>query len=150
MNSLWGNFDGANDFKIPKAILEEQALYIAKMTKNKLYCEVLEEQSIDDYYEEDYFRFKLVIKSEFLRNYEFTVLTIKHKILQYPLNILIPEEIVSDIKKEKDVGQLWNGNGGFEHHLTASDDQEFIKLLRLILSSENLMRIVKTLYQMAK
>lgn len=48
MENLWGNLNDVDDFKVAKSILDEQALFIAKMTKNTLYAEVLIDNSYKD------------------------------------------------------------------------------------------------------
>lgn len=152
MENLWGNLNDADDFKVAKSILDEQALFIAKMTKNTLYSEVL----IDNTYKDEIsdtddkkFYYKLVIRSEFLNHYEFKVLTIKHDLLQYPLEIILPKEIAEDLRETPDVSDKLTYTSLVEYCLVANNEQEFIDYLRHILKSKNLMQIIKALYKMS-
>lgn len=150
MDNMWGNFDTSEEMKIPKKILEDQALYISKMTNNKLYGEVIERDTILFDFEEDdddIFIYELVIKSDFIRNYKFEVLSIQNKILQYPLEITVPNEIMVELLT-KNTDKYISEN--FENTFNANNEEEFLSLLGLILGSDNLTKIIKTLYQMTK
>lgn len=152
MGNLWGNLNDADDFKVAKSILDEQALYIAKMTKNTLYAEVLIDNTYKDEIldtDEKKFYYKLVIRSEYLNHYEFKVLTIKHDLLQYPLEIFLPKEIGEDLSENPDVSDKLTYSGMIDYCLVAKNEQEFIGYLGHILKSKNLMQIIKALYKMS-
>lgn len=152
MDNLWGNLDDVKDFKIAKSILDEQALYIAKMTKQTLYAEVLIDNSYNDEIlssDDKNFYYKLVIKSEYLNKYEFKVLSIKHNLLQYPLEVFIPSDIAEDLKEIQEMKDRLNKSPYLETTLVAKNENEFILYLGHILKSKNLMQVIKALYKMS-
>lgn len=152
MESLWGDFNNAEGFKVAKSILEEQAVHISKMTKRTLYAEVLVDNSYKDEIldnDDKNFYYKLVIKSEYLNKYEFKVLTIKHGLLQYPLEIFLPKDIVEDLKQISEIEDKLTTNIYIETSLEAKNESEFIQYLGYILKSNNLMKIIKALYNMS-
>lgn len=153
MENLWGNLDDVKDFKIAKTILEEQALYVAKMTKQTLYAEVFVDNSYKDEIlssDDKNFYYKLVLKSEYLNKYEFRVLTIKHNLLQYPLEIIIPTDIAQDLKSVSEVSEKLGYNASFENSLEAKNEDEFIFYLGHILKSKYLIQVIKALYKMSE
>lgn len=122
------------------------------MTKSALYIEVLPDNSYnDELLGEDTkkFVYKLVIKSDYLNRYEFKVLAISHGILQYPLEIFLPDEIASDLSKNPDIEKKLAYNAIVENSLVAKNEEEFIEYLGHILKTNNLLQIIKTLHHMS-
>lgn len=153
MKNLWGNLDEVEDFKIAKSILENQASYISQMTKKTLYAEVLIDNSYNDEILDDptdkNFYYKLVIKSDYLNKYQFKVLSIKHNLFQYPLEIFLPSDIAEDLKGIEDIKDKLIYTSFLENSIVAKDESEFIFYLSHILKSKNLMKVIKALYKMS-
>ncbi|WP_340398829.1 hypothetical protein [Paenibacillus sp. FSL H8-0079] len=140
MTSLWGDFGNLDSYVTPKSLLDEQAKHLTILTKGRLYgeVEVINQEDLSD--NNNNFTFELQIKSEFLPNYQFTILDISHNIIPYPLELRIEGNIWEE---------LGYGPSNYGYYQIDHED-EFKKELEKILSSNAVKNVVKALYNMTK
>lgn len=139
MNNLWNLKD--IDKKVansPNLILEEQAKYFEKATKNVLYARVTntrlknqEKMEVEDYKLATNFS----IVSSILDNYTYTLFTVySNPESNYPVAIAVND----------------NNKDYIEFDYECNNEKEFIDALSKILSSEKTTEIVQVLYSKSK
>lgn len=143
MENLWGNIEKMDDdILFPKEILEEQSDILPNLTEGKLYGEVVDYtndvwEELDEVKETE-FCYRLFIRSRFMENYRFGVLTIFHNIDMYPVYIKADTSIHLELTNKKN---------GF---LQANSEKEFKKTLASILQSEKVNVVIKSLLRLSK
>ena len=130
MESLWPELFNEQDIKTPKEILEIQAKFLPKLTKDLVYAEIIEANSINSLFNGYDFVYKLNVKGKFLDNYKFTILTFGHNVTLYPVKLHLDKDISREVQQEQTLATLENQG-------------EFISLLKSIFNSEK-MKIVIT------
>lgn len=147
VKSLWGEF---NDLKIntPKEILEQQAKYLPKLTRDILYAEVKDLQDLelfdtfeylldDDANEFNGFAYKFLLKSTFMDKYQFEVLRLHHGIDIYPVYI----HVDADTKKEINLTS---------RYMEVTSEEEFINFLSKVLKSDRIRNVIGAIIKLSK
>lgn len=144
--NLWGITIDKPEFNNPKKIIEEQASFLSRITKDKVLAKVNEiNLDVLNYSDWDHFPFKYEFKilGTFLDTYQFKVFIIAFDIPYYPLNIYID----TDIRRE--LGLTKNINA-FQDAIRINNEQELKDYLKAILSSDKINVVVSTLVNMQK
>lgn len=117
--NMWGDFKDVEKIKTPAVYLREQADILSKNTNSVLMGEVTSEVSPSGR-----FRVELDIMVPTLNNYRYTVVTIRHGLKIYPINITDnTNSLVFECK----------------------DEEQFLSKLEPILSSPGIKRVISTL-----
>lgn len=119
--NLWGELPKNVEVRTPYLILKEQASILTQMTKGLLIGEVDRRPSID----QNFFLVRLRIKVPSLNSYTYSVVEVKYSPKIYPLKIM-------DLT-------------GSEQEIECFSEQEFESVLRKILSSSPVKRVISTL-----
>lgn len=117
---LWGDLPKVEKLRTPLVILKEQAELISDKTEGLLVGEISQQQQSADAFQ---YLFKLIAPT--LNNYSYSVLSIKHNIGFYPLNIL-----------DMQGGERW---------LVCSDENDYKEHLRIIFTAEKTQAVVSKL-----
>jgi len=80
--NLWGDLSALEAVRSPKGVLQEQASALTEATKRLLVGVVSEREEYGGY-----FGYDLDVKVPTLNNYVYTVLTIRHSVDLYPVEI---------------------------------------------------------------
>lgn len=139
--NYWGDFK-IEDLKTPKEILKAQGEVLSKLTKDVVYGDV-EDLEFGERYDygiedEEIFAYKFVIKSKFLEKYKFTMFDVIHDISLFPAKISLDEQITRDLGLQT--------NGKF---IIVKSEDEFIKKLKLILTSKRTRFILNALIKLS-
>jgi hypothetical protein len=143
MKNLWPSKFEPNTQRAPKAILEEQAGFLVKVTGGIVSAEVSPINQIDafSYGLANDFVYRFDIVGSFIDNYKFTVLRISHDIALYPVKVLIDENIGSELQGTKSLL-------GFQRTSNSPDD--FESLLEQVFQSERMKSIVGSIISLSK
>ena len=141
MENYWPKIDLEESALFPKEILEEQARFLPEVTHGKLFGEVVDYSmqiydEIDEYRDSE-FCYRFLLKSKFMPNYQFAILTIFHNIEMYPVEIKVDETI----KK-----QLTESKRGF---IKVDNEEEFKHELQRILQSEKIKTVMSALIRLS-
>lgn len=121
--SLWGELPEVEAIRLPVIILREQAVKLTELTNGLLRGEVPTSKTHEG------LRHHLLIVAPSLDNYSFTVLTITHGIIVYPV-------LVYDAANGK--------------HYKCNIEDEFVKVVSEILSSDSTRETLKALLAQSK
>lgn len=148
--NLWGDLEGLDlQFKTPKELLEDQAKFLPKLTKDLLYAEVKEleiselydtfDYVLDDAEEDsdDGFAYKFLLKSRFMDTYKFELLRLHHTIGIYPVKLYLDDEIHKEL----------NLTGIFKD---IESEKDFIEFLTKVLQSKRVKRVIGALMKLSK
>jgi len=130
LESLWPELFNEQDIKTPTEILEIQAKFLPKLTKDMVYAEIVQPNEVHSAFINYDFLFRLNLKGKFLENYRFTVLTFAHNISFYPVKIQLDKDISVEC-------------GMTENRFDLKNEYEFISFLKDVFNSQK-MRIVIT------
>ncbi|MBS5969511.1 MAG: hypothetical protein KIB11_10385 [Clostridium perfringens] len=153
MAEYWGDYQ-VKEIELPNSILKEAASELETITKKYVYADIqeLKPELINEWGERidsQKFNFGFFIKSKYMDNYSFKVFSIHHDIVFYPLNIkldpLIEEEIEFDIQPYRFFSAETS-----ENVIVADSEEDFSKLIKMILSSSKIREIVNILYSYSK
>lgn len=162
-DNLWGDFN-IEKIETPKSILEQQGDFLTKGTKRKIYGCV---NSIEDanlkksMYVNDkkQFNYEFNLKSDYIPDYSYKLLSIHHDIEIYPLFIELPESIYKEVevnmmftadccsseqyKKDHNTVVIRNNT------IVVDTIDGFKAVLKLILQSEKVKNILVSLISLA-
>lgn len=150
MSDFWGDFT-PKVIQTPSAILNEIANELSAITNKFVYVEVsqFKENIYDEYgfiIEGHKFSFKFTIKSKYMENYSFNAFSIHHDIISYPVIIKIDPAIGNSISEK--IRSFYNPN--VEGELIVESEDDFKKLMKIILQSNKLREIINILYSISK
>lgn len=106
MDNLWGIKIGNEKFKSPKFIFEEQSKFLAQMTNNIIYLDVstykinvlaIKLDFLQDNKPSSTVNYQVNVRSKTLEDYGFNILTYKHDISLYPVEISLNPDIYLEI-----------------------------------------------------
>lgn len=142
MENYWPEIDLEESGLSPKEILEEQANFLPKTTNGKLFGEVVDYSSniydgLDEYKETD-FCYRFLLKSKFMSNYQFAILTIFHNIEMYPVEIKADDAIMKEL------------TGSIRGFISARNEEELKLHLKQILNSEKIKAVMSSLIKLSK
>ncbi len=123
-NNMWGGLEDVETVRTPTAILRGQAEMLGKVTNKLLEGEVDVRTTGASLF---YVDLNVIVPN--LENYSYTVLTVKHSILIYPL------EIVKTVDGED---------------YECDNEEEFLRDLGTILSSKEMRGVISALLSQAK
>jgi hypothetical protein len=156
MENLWGEFNIEN-ISTPKSILDEQAKYLPKMTKNSVYAVVTYEEKMNIKETEEKklkdFNYTFYIKSKYIDTYSYRAFSIHHNIDIYPLNMKIDRSLKSDISDKLAKENIVN-EGLLailpDDYIEIMDEEVFKKTIGIILSSQKMKYIISSLVSLSK
>lgn len=124
--NLWPDFD-TEEIKGPKAILIEQAKYLAEKTNGLLSADVVTNRF------KGKFTHTLCIIAPLLDNYRYGLFSVEHEALYYPATVSwdVPSE-------DRRLGKIVN------------DSEELIERLRVIFNSPDTVKIISSLLSQSK
>lgn len=155
MASLWGE----KKFKeviTPKELLDEQADELEVFSEHYLYGEVEKYPNVNlnifDINCEREFNFAFMIKSKYIEEYSYKLLSIHYNLALYPSYIMIDSDILDSIEDElKNKGLfLGDGSGYPIDSLIIKNKDDMINALTCILQSSVITNILSTLISIAK
>ncbi|MBU2620833.1 MAG: hypothetical protein KKD92_00755 [Proteobacteria bacterium] len=137
MKNLWPEEFKPKEIKPAKAIIDEQAKLLPKITGDMVYAQVKKLRPIEanqlDHQNDFSYSFYLVAK--FLQGYSFKVLVFSHPITMYPVKITLDELIADEIQSNRE----------FE----IKDENEFISILGKVLTSDRIMDVVGSIIRLS-
>ncbi|MDX2301737.1 MAG: hypothetical protein NW226_03005 [Microscillaceae bacterium] len=126
IENLWSDAISLEEKVVtPVTILKQQASYLAKITQNVVHADV---NLIEDFYRLSYgfgpskFVYGFILVAPTLNNYQYKLFTIIHDIVPYPIELFF-----------------------FDEKYTLQDEDDFIEILRYILSDERTIKVVRSL-----
>lgn len=135
--NLWPSSIDLNDKIVtPKQILDDQALFVSKLTSDVLFAELKELSKILDSIMEDFY-YGFFIKSRFMDDYSYRVFTIAYNISMYPLYISLDSDIANELQLDLISYEIKN-------------EKELLENLKKIFSSNKLQMVLKNLYKMSR
>ncbi|MBB6447598.1 hypothetical protein [Bacillus benzoevorans] len=140
MKNLWPTSFDEQEAQSPKEILEQQAKFLPTITEEMVFAvlEQIEENLFDSYLyglKGDFF-YQFLLKSTFLPNYQFRVMTLIHDIAIYPIYLKLEDEIGKELKLEKSV--------------KLNDEEEFINFIEILFNSERIKKVIGAMIKLAK
>jgi len=151
--NLWGELEGIDlQINTPKEILQDQAKFLPKLTKDLLYAEIKELEDKELYNSFDYvldevdeddtnpelgFAYKFLLKSRFMDTYRFELFRLHHGIGIYPVMIRL----------DKDIHQELQLPGTYEEIYS---EEAFVKFLSEVLQSTRVKRVIVALMKLSK
>ncbi len=159
MKNLWKKSFVAEDrVDTAKNIIQEQCNYLRNSTEGKIVAKVVEYDGVIESYlampqresaakvidiqtklgekDQEGFSFEFFITSTATPNYKYRVMFVKYGISLYPVHITLDESIASEI--------------GSDEYIFCDTQEEFEKVLELILNSSKLEKIINNLLAIAK
>ncbi|MBU5256839.1 hypothetical protein [Tissierella praeacuta] len=151
MNNLWGDFSEIETLSTPQKILNEQASYLNSATKNQVLATLVKSDPVPVFMEErnSDFKFDFILTSPRIRGYKYKVFKLFHDVQIYPLYIKVEESIVEEIGESliEITRNDSNDNDFCEYEIL--DEETFLNVLRMILSSKTIMRVITSLISLA-
>lgn len=156
MDSLWGNLDLKIIDKSPKMILQEQLNHLKNITDGMVEGELIQKscrEVIDPKTGEKSgfnFLYTFNLKSKYIKNFRYHILTIGYGVTMYPVYLLINMDFALKLK-ESIAKEFPNmdalDESDFEEHgeIFMEDETEYIKLLSIILKSKEVMGIISNI-----
>jgi len=143
MDNLWEFKLTPEEIVSPKTILDEQSKYLMEITKDIVFVNIDEYKprkknnllnSIYDVNDEeiDFFYYRFVLRSKFKKDYGFRMFSIKYSISMYPVEIInLDTDILTEINcQSKQI---------------AKSEDEFKKIIKKILNSSKVIKVIKVL-----
>ncbi|MDT8715453.1 hypothetical protein IAI10_02120 [Clostridium sp. 19966] len=162
MNNLWGSFK-KEDFLMPNKILEKQAEYLPNLTDDYVYAfverntkkeDVINKKStfedINSFNRESIkFVYDFYIKGKYLKNYSYLLLEIRHELGPYPLDVELDGSMIEEISIK--LGQINPGWVflGQKRILSIDNEEEFIKVLEVILTSKRTKSVISAIINLS-
>lgn len=145
MKDLWPEDLLNSNIKAPVSILEEQASFLGRRTKNLVEAEIKLPSQRWEFYN---FQFYFYIIAPTLANYRYKLFSIAYDLSMYPVHIFLEdEEIKKEVKKE--LGEKYvsaKTEGAFEEeYVSAKTEEEFIKILEIIFNSNRTKEIIRAI-----
>ncbi len=117
--NLWGDLGEIKRIQTPKSVLQEQADYLNQATSGVIRAE------IDDRTQGELLQFDLSLVAPALNNYRYTLLSVRHYVLPYPLEIL-----------DQTGPGLW---------IECDNEEDFMDVLKDVLGGERGQQVVSSL-----
>ncbi|OGR10648.1 MAG: hypothetical protein A2097_05985 [Desulfobacula sp. GWF2_41_7] len=137
MKNLWPEDFKAKELKSVKAVLEEQAKLLPKITGDMVYAKIIGMGRLEsmqrDHVNDFSYSFNLIAK--FLKGYSFKVLDFSYPVTMYPVKITLDELIAEEMQCES----------VFE----VNNENEFIAILGGILNSNRIKDIVGSIIKLS-
>ena len=141
MVDLWPEIITTEKIKAPVAILREQASLLGQKTKNLVTAEVEKPRKYNERFN---YSFELVAPT--LDNYHYRLFTVEHDISLYPLHLYIDQDIAEELKNQTSLDFDEEGTP----FVSAENEDELMKQLRIVFSSKRTMHLVKALLAQAE
>lgn len=151
--NLWGDLEGIDlEIITPKEILQDQAKFLPKLTKDLLYAEIKELEDkelyntfdyvLDDIDEDDTnpdqgFAYKFLLKSRFMDTYRFELFRLHHGIGIYPVMIRLDNDIQNELQLPGTFKEIYS-------------EEEFEEFLSEVLQSTRVKRVIAALMKLSK
>ncbi len=140
MRNLWSEVLKDDQVKIPKEILEEQSIYLQKMTKDLVYATVEDITSYDDDADElaiddSDLAFKFSLRSKYIGRYSFTLFAFTHGIEIYPVRMQLDSLIAKEI--------------GMNTTIYAESEEVFIEHLEKIFGTKRTRTVIGAITKLA-
>lgn len=141
MQSIWPELYADDEVTIPKEILEEQGIYLRKMTKDLVYATVEDITSYDDdaeelEIEENDLVFKYSLRSKYMERYSFTLFAFTHGIDIYPVRMQLDRLIAKEIEMNPT--------------LFIESEDEFINILKKIFGTKRTRTVIGSISKLAQ
>jgi hypothetical protein len=145
MIDLWPNELSTVDQRSPLTILKEQASLLGEKTQN-IVIAVLENfirggPLTKRIYP---FKYKFVLTCPALGNYRFRLFSSGYDIYMYPVCFDLDSDVAQEIREKTHIEP--GKNGSFQ----ASNEEEFIEILKRIFSSRKAVQVIRALLSQAK
>lgn len=140
MIDLWPELSVAEKIKAPISIFREQASLLGQKTKNLVTAEVEKPRKYDERFN---YSFDLVAPT--LDNYHYRLFTVEHGIDLYPLRLYLDTDIIEELKNQISINADADG-----YFVSAENEDELIKQLRLVFGSKRTRHLVKALLAQAE
>ncbi|MSR92268.1 hypothetical protein [Inconstantimicrobium porci] len=162
MENLWGDIN-IEKIETPKSILDQQGDFLTKETKRKIYGCVssIEDNKLKIEYlgYKKQFNFEFNLRSDYLPDYSYKLLSIHHNIEIYPLLIKLPKSIFEEIECDIIFKQgCFTGDTYKKNHpdiqipndcIVIENVESFKEILKLIFRSEKVKNILTSLLSLA-
>lgn len=157
MTSLWGK-EKIQVVTTPKKILDEQANELKGYSNDLLYGDVVSFtptktiSPLEVNCERD-FNYAFIIKSKYIEEYSYKVLSIHHNIKLFPLYLILNDDFKESIKDDiASEGFPLNKTGLGEPFgsISINNEEDMIKVLRIILQSYLMKNILSSLISLAE
>ncbi|MDN3365490.1 hypothetical protein QU577_27495 [Priestia megaterium] len=153
--NLWGELEGVDlEINTPKEILQEQAKFLPRLTKDLLYAEIKELEDRELYNSFDYvldeideddpnpnsnhgFAYKFLLKSRFMDTYRFELFRLHHGIGIYPVTIRLD----NDIQKELQLPGTYK---------EIESEEDFVEFISKVLQSLRVKRVIVALMKLSR
>lgn len=144
MESLWGDIK-KDKIVVPNSIIVEQNKILNKITEGLVNVDISEIGN--NRFRDAEFAYDISLISYRMENYEYPIFRIEYDVDIYPTWIILDNNI-----RNIDIDPTYN-KGENEHNelvLEARDKEGFIKLLEIILSSEKITNIVRSIMALSE
>lgn len=148
MDNLWGFKRGAVPISTPKEIVDEQAYMLSKMTSDMVTAKVVELKKNplvekNSFQKSFSFEYNFIIEAKYLPNYKLILFNVGFNIPVYPAYIRVNADLKKELEEKYEKPYYSDG------YQVESED-EFLYLLKLVLSSDYVSNVVNTLIKMSE
>jgi len=151
MIDLWPKELSTVDQRSPLTILKEQASLLGEKTQN-IVIAVLENYDMFENYDllmaltmRDYpFKYAFMLTCPALSNYRFRLFSIGYDIYMYPVSFNLDSDVSEEIIKDTHV------EPGKDGTFQASNEEDFIEILKRIFSSRKAVQVIRALLSQVK
>ncbi len=145
MIDLWPSEFSTVDQRSPLTILKEQASLLGEKTQNIVIAELEYTPPAGGWRQNNYpFKYGFLLTCPALGNYRFGLFSIAYDIEMYPVSFILDSDVAEEIIEQTHLEPGMNGE------LKASNEEEFIEILKRIFSSRKTARVIRALLSQAK
>ena len=137
MSSLWGDlkFEGITT---PLNILDVQAKILKGETENLVYAEIERNVYEEGIQQKSGLVYDFFIKGKDMQNYSYKLLTLLMPVELYPLHLKVDNKTFGEINSSIHPNEISVEKNTFK----ISNEEDFIKVLRFILSSKRVKKLI--------
>lgn len=148
MKSLWGDLSDIEEIKTPQEILNEQASFLNSFTESTVLAKLIKARPIQfgkelEFSRDDIFKFEFLLTCPKIPNYSYKIFRMEHSVQLYPISLRIEESIIEEIEPLNDKYKLYD-------EVIANDEKEFLSILKDVLSSKTIMKVISSLISLSK
>lgn len=140
MKSLWPESFEENPLEPPKALFEEQARLLPKITGEIVFAELVDEIRGGSLGIPGEFCYRFNIVGKFIGDYRFRVLSFSHNITLYPVKLNLDSELGKELGIEAKANYL----------MSIQSPDELKILINAVLKSERILKVIGSIIKLSK
>ncbi len=151
MIDLWPNELSTVDQRSPLTILKEQASLLGEKTQIIVIAELENFTLKGPLRARKYpFKYSFMLTCPALGNYRFRLFSIAHDVSMYPVSFDLDQDVAQEIFQGELIIKDVQVEPGKDGTFRASNEEEFIEILKRIFSSRKALQVIRALLSQAK